>query len=156
MPVLYRNGCTNRADILRTTFSRPMLRCVFGKLSPKIRILPFQTLSQTLLPRHTDRRRCDINNDSGRSDVDSTWGDESAIYSRRPKTADCSQSMSSSVYRAMVDWEWGTVARVQFAWDDILVLVDSSSGLLATVGIAELTFPRVWPWTLICDIDFRI
>ena len=31
-PVLYRNGCTDRADFLYTGFPRPMLRCVLRKL----------------------------------------------------------------------------------------------------------------------------
>ena len=31
-PVLYRNGCTDRADFLHTGFPRYMLRCVLGKL----------------------------------------------------------------------------------------------------------------------------
>jgi len=62
---------------LHTSFPRPMLRCVLGKLEYlKIKVLPSETLSQTLdvenFATEPNVGQRDINNRPRRSIVDST------------------------------------------------------------------------------------
>ena len=63
-PVLYRNGCTDRANFFAYRFLSKYATLCFREIrvSPKVRLLPSGTLSQTLdletiLPHGTNRRR---------------------------------------------------------------------------------------------------
>jgi len=82
MPALYWNICTDLADFFgyRTRFSQPVLHC-FTKIivSPKFRVLPSETVSQTLdsenLAMACPVSRCTIfiASDSCRPVTDNTW-----------------------------------------------------------------------------------
>jgi len=94
-PVLYRNSYTDRADYL-PVFHRPTLRC-FRKIrvSPKLWTRKFRHRAPTI-------GKFDINSDSGRSGIDSTWRGGDATDMTRVRSAvddDCRLSIALDVQR---------------------------------------------------------
>jgi len=92
------------------------------RISQEITILISGTLSQTLDLRKYGHGmpmvgECDINSDSGKSSVDSTWPQwpTSVVYSQTPIDNCWSFSTSSSVYSAMVNLAKGTIMCVPSA-----------------------------------------
>jgi len=110
-------------------FPRSMLQI---RISPKVRVLHSGTLSQSL---QSGRRKCSHGTPTvGECDINSEAvgmlftvpGGDGKCNLQSKTIADCWSHLTSSCeYSAMVDWAWGSVARVSSALADIFVANNS-------------------------------